>query len=95
MQCNEGRLEVANARARDGSIPLTAPNYDRPIYSPPQPKLDPLAAAAENPRPRLVDWAGDRPMKLEDRSGAKQTHQTVRSGCERSGIPLRRGEGRS
>ena len=43
MQCNE-RSWPEQARALDGSIALTAPNYDRPIYRP-LPKLDPLGAA--------------------------------------------------
>ena len=49
MQCNE-RSWPEQARALDGSIALTAPNYDRPISRPPYPKLDPLAAAANDPR---------------------------------------------
>ena len=51
MQCNEPQLvvvvvvDLVHARThRDGSIALTAPNYDRPIYRP-LPKLDPLGAA--------------------------------------------------
>lgn len=55
MQCNEPQLlvvvvvvDLVHARThRDGSIALTAPNYDRPIYRP-LPKLDPLGAAGTN-----------------------------------------------
>ena len=65
MQCNE-RSWPEQARALDGSIALTAPNYDRPISRPPYPKLDPLAAAANDPRLSLVERAGDRPMGVED-----------------------------